>query len=69
MKPRRVVFTHQCIYCPRYFTSFDYAKWHMDECHRRAMYARGMTYPVLLRAEDRFAVDMEKTPKKRGYLR
>ncbi len=67
MKTRRVVFTHQCPYCPKYFNSFSYATQHMDECHSRAMEARRMTYPLLLR--ERFAVDMEKMPKKKGYLR
>lgn len=69
MKTRAVVFTHQCIYCPKYFNTFNYATAHMNECHRRAMWARGMTYPKLLRAEERFTVSMESMPKKKGYLR
>jgi hypothetical protein len=69
VKPRRVVFTHRCLYCPKYFNTFSYAAWHMYDCHRRAMAARGMTYPVLLRFEERFVVFMDRAPKKKGYLR
>lgn len=69
MKTRRVVFTHQCPYCPKYFNTFSYATQHMNECHMRAMMAHRMTYPIGLRPEERFAVDLEKMPKKKGYLR
>ncbi len=66
---RRVVFAFQCLYCPRYFNTFGYAWWHIQECHQRDIAAHRMTYPILLRHDERFAVFMEKTPKKKGYLR
>jgi hypothetical protein len=66
---RRVVFMYRCTYCTKYFNTFSYATAHMNECHRRDIDAHRMTYPILLRSDERFVVILEKMPKKRGYLR
>lgn len=66
-KRRRVTMRYQCIYCLKYFNTFNYAWWHMQDCHRKAIETQQMTYPALLRYP--FTVELEKMPGKRGYLR